>query len=68
MRTKAMPKKQAITPEEMRTIAEAIAKTINVPTLEVRNSDSLDFYDVAVWNLEKIINIAFLMGVKSMEK
>lgn len=38
----------------------------NISTLEARNSDSLDFYQVSCWNLEAaftaMFNLGFLAG------
>ena len=38
----------------------------NVPgveTLETRNSDDLDFHDVAVWSIKKALQDAFIAGM-----
>ena len=34
----------------------------NVETLETRNSDSLDFHDIAVWDLKKALEEAYEAG------
>ena len=44
-------------------ILTAIANQhLDIPTLEPRNSDSLDFYDVAVWNVADALKAAFDAG------
>ena len=34
------------------TLAEIAAKHLHLETLETRNSDSLDFHDMAVWSIK----------------
>lgn len=34
----------------------------NMPTLQARNSDSLDFYEVGVWNIEAALKAAYELG------
>jgi hypothetical protein len=36
-----------------------------IETLETRKSDSLDFYDVAVWNIRDSLEAAYIAGFKS---
>jgi hypothetical protein len=36
---------------------------LNVPTLEARHSDSLDFHECAVWSLKGALEAAYLAGV-----
>ncbi|MDO4659800.1 hypothetical protein [Streptococcus sp.] len=39
---------------------EQIAKQyLNVPTLERRNTDSLDFHEVSVWSLKAALEAAY---------
>lgn len=46
-----------------------IAKTVlGIETLETRNSDSLDFHDVAVWKLKEALQLAFIAGMQSTKK
>lgn len=40
----------------------AIAKQAGIDTLTVRNSDSLDFHDIAVWSLEAMLITAYEQG------
>ena len=43
---------------------EAIArKHLRIETLETRRSDSLDFYEVAVWNVAAALEAAFQAGI-----
>ncbi len=37
----------------------------HIPTLETRNSDSLDFHDVGVTDLRNAISLAYELGKKS---
>jgi hypothetical protein len=44
-------------------ILAAIAREhLSIPTLETRRADSLDFYDVAVWQVEAALKAAFNAG------
>lgn len=38
-------------------------KHLNIETLETRNSDSLDFHDVAVWCLKDALQEAYEAGL-----
>jgi hypothetical protein len=45
------------------TILEAIAREhLGIPTLEIRRSDRLDFYDVSVWRIEAALTAAYRAG------
>jgi hypothetical protein len=47
-------------------ILAAIAKQhLGILTLERRNSDRLDFYDVAVWSVKAALQAAFDAGASS---
>jgi len=46
-----------------RLIEQIAKKNINVETLKTRNSDSLDFYNVAVWSIKKALEEAFIAGM-----
>jgi len=39
-------------------------KHLSIETLETRNSDRLDFHDVAVWNVREALEAAFKAGVE----
>jgi hypothetical protein len=41
---------------------------LDIPTLETRRSDSLDFHNVAVWQVEAALNAAFDAGSRSASK
>lgn len=47
-------------------LEEIACKHLDIPTLETRNSDSLDFYDVSVWGVKSALtetyNIALAIG------
>lgn len=44
------------------TLVEIARDHLGFSTLETRNSDSLDFRDVAVWQVENALNAAFAAG------
>ena len=47
-------------------ILTKIAKNrIGAETLETRNSDSLDFYDISVWGLKEMLEQAYEAGRKA---
>jgi hypothetical protein len=47
------------------TLLTQIAQThLGVQTLETRNSDSLDFHDVAVWSLREALAAAYKAGAE----
>ena len=41
---------------------------LDIPTLECRNSDSLDFHDLAVWKLRAALDAAYLAGAAAAAK
>ena len=43
-------------------LLEIAAKHFHIETLETRNSDGLDFYDVAVWSIRAALEAAFAAG------
>ena len=43
-------------------LLEIVAKHFCLETLETRNSDGLDFYDVAVWSIRAALEAAFAAG------
>ena len=48
---------------------EALAKKIlMVETLETRNSDSLDFHDLAVWTIKEALEQAYKAGFEAGRK
>jgi hypothetical protein len=48
--------------EELTIIAK---QKLNIKTLETRNSDELDFYEVSVWNLKEALEAAYIAGKSS---
>ena len=38
-------------------------KNLGIVTLETQNSDSLDFHDVAVWQIKEALKDAFVAGM-----
>ena len=53
----------SLTPAQVLEIANAAGMELD--TLETRKMDDLDFYEVAVWNIEKAIKAAYEAGQKS---
>lgn len=43
-------------------VSEEVRKLLHLETLTTRNMDSLDFHEVAVWNIKKAIDMAFEAG------
>jgi hypothetical protein len=48
---------------ELASIAQRI---MDIPTLETRKSDSLDFHEVAVWEVLKALRLAYRTGRKDV--
>ena len=44
-------------------LTDIAKKHLNIETLETRNSDSLDFHDVAVWCLKDALQEAYEAGL-----
>lgn len=45
-------------------LLEIAKDCFDIETLETQNSDSLDFHEVAVWQIEKALKEAFKLGRK----
>ena len=43
-------------------LAAIAAEVLNIPTLETRRSDGLDFHDVAVWSVREALERAYAAG------
>lgn len=57
-----MTKKSNITPSN-EIIANLVKNNfIDINIIETRNSDSLDFYDVAIWSIVNVIKEAYKQG------
>jgi len=59
----ASTSKPARAPAE--TLERIARETLNLETLKTRNSDSLDFHDVAVWRLRDALEAAFQAGMSA---
>jgi hypothetical protein len=46
-------------------LASIAADNLFIDTLETRNSDSLDFHDVAVWQLKEALMAAYEAGMQA---
>ena len=50
-------------------VLEDIAKEhLRVPTLETRKSDSLDFHDLAVWQMRAALEAAYQAGLAAAKR
>jgi hypothetical protein len=48
--------------DKHRALEEIAAKILNIPTLDARRSDLLDFHEVAVWSVKEALEAAFALG------
>lgn len=55
--------KPILSPEARREIAEIARVHLHIETLEARRHDSLDFHNLAVWNIEAALEAAYLAGM-----
>lgn len=53
--------------EHMEILSEIARRVLGIKTLETRNSDQLDFYDISVWYLKDALKEAFEAGRQSNE-
>jgi hypothetical protein len=57
--------------ERMKTVRRVVAKIakeeLSISTLAAQLSDSKDFHSIAVWQLEKALVKAYIMGYKDKE-
>ena len=44
-------------------LSQIASQHLGIDTLEARNSDSLDFHDLAVWTLREALQAAYIAGV-----
>ena len=51
--------------EAIRTIATTI---LRLESLETRNSDALDFHDLAVWKIAEALSAAYEAGLRSAKR
>ena len=61
-----MPKTTQYQIDEL--LAEIAKKHLNLETLETRNSDSLDFHDVAVWAIKDALQDAYEAGKQGQKQ
>ena len=47
-------------------LADIAKKVLSIETLETRKMDSLDFHDVAVWQVKKALEAAYRAGAASL--
>ena len=47
------------------TITDIAAKVLGLETLETRNSDSLDFHEVATWQVREALTKAYEAGARA---
>ncbi|MAX27607.1 MAG: hypothetical protein CMJ19_24180 [Phycisphaeraceae bacterium] len=62
MNTKTTKRTQAYKDATVNEIAQRI---LGIDTLQTRKSDSLDFHEVAVWNIKEALEAAFEAGRKA---
>lgn len=48
-------------------LGDIAKKHLMIPTLKARSSDSLDFHEVAVWNVESALSAAYDAGRQDYE-
>ncbi len=46
-------------------LASIARRTMQIPTLDARNSDRLDFHEVSVWEILKALRLAYRAGQSS---
>ncbi len=56
------------TDERLTAIREIANRVLRVPTLEARNSDSLDFHEIGVWQLRDALAAAYDAGFRAATK
>ena len=49
-------------------LAQIANRYLGIKTLEIRNSDSLDFYSLSVWNVKAALEAAWKAGVNEERK
>jgi hypothetical protein len=63
---KKRPSKKEPTVNEL--LAAIAKEQLHIDTLETRNSDSLDFHDVAVWSVKAALEAAYRAGLAATEE
>ncbi len=49
-------------------LSQIAKKHLQIPTLDCRNSDRLDFYDVSVWTVREALNAAYDAGFSDLKR
>jgi hypothetical protein len=49
-------------------IFEIAFRNFGLETLETRNSDNLDFHDIAVWSIKAALEEAYQLGLAASKK
>ncbi len=60
------PSKKEPTVDEL--LAAIAKEQLRIDTLETRNSDSLDFHDVAVWSVKAALEAAYRLGLAAAKE
>jgi len=47
---------------------EIVENAMELPTIETRGSDELDFHDVAIWRIKEALHLAYEAGKESVKK
>ena len=55
-----------MTTKATKTIEKIAREILDLETLETRNSDSLDFHDMSVWQIRKALEAAYEAGRSSV--
>ena len=53
--------------DRMDAMATRLANQLGIETLETRNLDSLDFHEVSVASLKRVLQRAFVLGMRAHE-
>ena len=53
--------------DRMDAMATRLANELGIETLETRNLDSLDFHEVSVASLKRVLQRAFVLGMRAHE-
>ena len=53
--------------DHIETLTDIAEEYLNVETLEERKMDSLDFYEVGVWNIKEALEAAYEAGLAAAQ-
>lgn len=51
-----------VIPEPVATFERIAVDKLRIETIETRNSDSLDFHDLGIWNIRMALQMAYAQG------